>query len=161
MAGCSWFTFVYDMVVVLGAWLAFWFSMFFHHLWTLLQTNPWIFHFWLPSGWIFSPRGCFFVSIFAYSFVSVHFHRIGNFRVGLCATLSLSTFPTCYFHFRQNWQNWWIPSAALMTESVDSLSRSDATWFLFGQFLTHFGAFRWKLPFGTCLSLGPIKILSW
>ena len=108
-----------------------------------------------------------------------------------------------WFPQKVRWQNWWIPSVAPMTESVDSLSRSDAeiankwipsegrmtelmdslsssddrigrcpqqvrchlvliwsildplTWFL-----THFGAFRWKLPFETCLSLGPIKTLS-
>ena len=110
---------------------------------------------------------------------------------------------SCGFPQKVGWQNWWIPSVAPMTESVDSLSRSDAeivnkwipsvgrrtelmdslsssndriggfpqqvgchlvliwsildplTWFL-----THFGAFRWKLPFETCLSLRPIKTLS-
>ena len=34
------------------------------------------------------------------------------------------------------WHNWWIPSAALRTELEDALSKSDATWFLFGQFWT-------------------------
>ena len=72
----------------------------------------------------------------------------------------------------------WIPSVGRRTELMDSLSSSNdriggfpqqvgchlvliwsildpLTWFL-----THFGAFRWKLPFETCLSLGPIKTLS-
>ena len=40
----------------------------------------------------------------------------------------------------------WIPTVGRRTELA---------WFL-----THFGAFRWKLPFETCLSFEPIKTLN-
>ena len=73
---------------------------------------------------------------------------------------------------------WIVLSVGRMTELMDSLSSSDdriggfpqqvrchlvLIWSIFDRltwFLTHFGAFRWKLLFETCLSLGPIKTLS-
>ena len=38
----------------------------------------------------------------------------------------LTVMYSCGFPQKVRWQNWWIPSVAPMTESVDSLSRSDA-----------------------------------